>query len=68
MREELLAAIDRTSINCLVCLVKPTHRCFICDDGCCDTHKPDWLLGCPICYAIQLVAQRRRLLDALRKI
>jgi hypothetical protein len=67
--EEVYAAADPSYANCMVCSVNPTGRCSICDDRICKDHTKS-LLGprCPLCYAIDLVWQRRRIIDLVRRV
>jgi len=66
---EVYAAADATYANCIICSVNPTGRCEICDDRICPQHTKRLLeRQCPLCYAINLVWQRRRIISVLREL
>ena len=68
-KEQIYAATDKTYASCLICSVNPTLSCE-CGDRVCDIHAKR-ILGewhCPFCYAIQLVHQRERILEVVKKL
>jgi len=66
--DEVYAAADKTYANCLICSVNPTRRCDICDDRMCDQHTYRVMdKRCPLCYAIELVHQRKRIIAVFRE-